>query len=400
MAWLRDADWMTPVRARAYAVIFAGATIVMVIAGVALSRAGIDPTGKPLGTDFTSFWAAARLAVGGEPQAAWDAGRHAAAERAIFDGRDRGYAAFFYPPLFLLYLLPLGLLPYLPALAVWLAATGAACWRVIAAILPGRGWLMLAYPAAFATLGHGQNAFLATALFGAGVLAMARRPVLAGLCFGALAFKPHLGLLIPVLLLATGRWQVIAVAAATLAGLVLLSAMLFGLESWQAFVHGSGAARAALEDDLVGYEKMVSLFAGLRLLGAPLWLAWGGQGLLALAMVAVVIASRHGDAGAQGAVLITASVLATPFLLDYDLMLLAVPMAWLLARGQAGFRPWEKAVLMAAFLLPMLARPVAGELGVPLATPVIAGLLWLVWRRSGPAENAKALVFPGPVTYS
>lgn len=381
-AWLADAEWMTPKRARAYALIFAAATLLMTFAGVLLSIGGIDPTGKPLGTDFTSFWAAARLAVSGEAAAVYDAARHAAAERAIFDGQDRGYAAFFYPPLFLLCLLPLGLLPYLPALAVWLVATGLACWRVIDRILPGRGWIMLAYPATFLNIGHGQNAFLTTALFGGGVLAMASRPVLAGLCFGALAFKPQLGLLIPVLLLATGRWRVIAVAAATVGALVLLSSALFGVESWRGFLAGSVAARAALDENLVGYEKMASLFAGLRLLGASTLLAYAGQAVLALVALAAVIGSRRFDAGAQGAVLIVASCMATPFLLDYDLMLLAVPMAWLVARGQAGgFLPWDKTILMAAFLLPLLARPVATGLGLPLAPPVLLLLLAAVFGR-------------------
>ena len=55
----------------------------------------------------------------GLAQRADDIAAHHAQQTAIF-GRDTGYAAFFYPPIFLLVCLPLAVLPYLAALAAWL----------------------------------------------------------------------------------------------------------------------------------------------------------------------------------------------------------------------------------------------------------------------------------------
>ena len=380
---------MTGERARAYALIFAGLNLVIVAAGLVLTREGIAPNGKLAGTDFASFWAAAQLALAGEPAAAWESGREIAVQRSLANGRDLGFAPFFYPPVFLLYLLPFGLLPYLPALIAWLLATGAACWRVIAQILPGRGWLMLATPAAFSVVGHGQNAFLTTALFGGGVLGMAQRPVLAGMCFGALIYKPQLAFLIPVLLLATRQWRVLAVAAATAGALMLLSLMAFGSESWRAFLASAPLATALVADNQIGFQKLVSTYAGLRMLGVPSGTALVAQLLMAGAMAVLVIRSRRFDSGAQGAILIAATCLAAPYMLDYDLMLLTVPMAWLLARGQAGgFLPWEKTALMAAFLLPLIARLVAGAIALPLAPPVVAALLLVLWQRADSRINA------------
>ncbi len=105
-------------RLRAWNLILAIALALCCLGYIALSPRGIDPLGKPLGTDFTSFYAASKLAIAGHPEAAYDPKIHGAAEDAIF-GRKFDYSAFFYPPIFLLYCLPLALLPYFLSLALW-----------------------------------------------------------------------------------------------------------------------------------------------------------------------------------------------------------------------------------------------------------------------------------------
>jgi alpha-1,2-mannosyltransferase len=62
-AVFRDAGWLTDERAIGYCRIFAGMLAALAIAWVVMSKGGIDPAGKPLGTDFMSFWAASRLAL-------------------------------------------------------------------------------------------------------------------------------------------------------------------------------------------------------------------------------------------------------------------------------------------------------------------------------------------------
>ena len=52
---------------------------------------------------------------------------------------------------------------------------------------------------------------------GGGLLLLDRRPVLAGILFGALCYKPHFGMLIPVALAASGRWRAFGAAAASAA---------------------------------------------------------------------------------------------------------------------------------------------------------------------------------------
>ena len=79
-------------------------------------------------------------------------------------------------------------------------------------------WALLvgaAFPAVFVNLMHGQNGFLNTALLGFGLLWLDRRPWLAGVCIGLLVYKPHFGVLLPLLLAVQGRWKTFASAAVT-----------------------------------------------------------------------------------------------------------------------------------------------------------------------------------------
>ncbi|HXQ17289.1 MAG TPA: glycosyltransferase family 87 protein [Caulobacteraceae bacterium] len=383
---LSRADWLTAGRARAWGWLLLGVTAVIAIGWVAASRGGLDPTGKPLGTDFTSFWAASKLALAGAPAAAYDVSAHHAQQTALF-GRDTGYAAFFYPPIFLLICLPLALLPYLVSLAAWLVATGALYWRM------ARAWLgeslgampILAFPAVLTNIGHGQNGFLSAALFGGGALWLGRRPILAGLCLGALAYKPHLGIMIPIALAIAGRWKTFAAAGAAVVALAAASYGLFGLETWRGFLADSAVARSALEQGLVGDAKMQSAFAAARLWGGGVGLAYGVQAAVAaLAAGALLwLRRRAPNSGAEGPAMIVAALLASPFLLDYDLVILAAPLAWMLREGDAkGFLSWEKTLLLAAFVLPAVSRTLATEARLPLAPFVMAALLVAILRRA------------------
>ncbi len=394
-ATFRDAAWLTSARVRVYLYLLGGISLAVILGWIGLARHGLDRLGKPLGADFPSFWAASRLALQGAPAMVYDLDAHAAAERSAFGGAQVPYSAFFYPPTYLLICLPLGLLPYFGALAVWLSATGYGCWRVV------RAWLgplaarwalpMLAFPGVLSTLGHGQNAFLTTALFGAAILALDRRPLLAGVCFGLLTTKPQLGLMIPLALIVSGRWRVVASACATALGLASAALATFGLSTWRGWLAVSPLARRALEEDWVGSEKMQSAFAAVRLLHGGLALAYGVQAAVALAAAAVLVqvmrrraAARFApDALAQGAARATASLLASPFMLDYDLMFLALPLAWLVReQSNGGALPWEKTAMLAAFLLPLISRLVAARLGIPLGPPIVFVLLLVVARRA------------------
>ncbi len=127
--------------------------------------------------------------------------------------------------MYLLLCAPLATLPYLVAFALFLAVTLMAFVGMMWSLLRVQGvaWLLpfLAFPSVFWTIGLGQNAFLNAALFGGFTLLLERRPLTAGMLLGCLCYKPHLGLLAPVALLAGRQWRAIAGAAIVVAVMVI-----------------------------------------------------------------------------------------------------------------------------------------------------------------------------------
>ena len=221
---LRSGEWLTATRARGYSLILLGISTVAAVGWVILSDGLTDLNGKPIGTDFSSFYAAGSMALEGHAADAYDMAAHYARQQQIF-GASTPYYAWFYPPFLLFIAAPLALLPYPAALIIWQVATLAFYVCVIGAILqpirrsrPDLGYLWvllaLAFPAVFINLGHGQNGLLTAALLGAALLTLARQPLLSGTLFGLLAYKPQLALVIAFALPAAGQWRAITAAAA------------------------------------------------------------------------------------------------------------------------------------------------------------------------------------------
>jgi hypothetical protein len=396
--WLARAEWLGADRARAWERGFLALSVLGALAWCALSRNGLDHLGKPLGTDFLSFYAASKMVLAGHAAGVYSVPQHHAAEIAVF-GRDLGYWAFFYPPLFLMICAPLASLPYLPALAVWLMATGAAYLATVRAWLLERFGLLtaVAFPAVLINLGNGQNAFLSTALIGSGAMWLDRRPILAGVALGLLAYKPHLGVLLPVVLLVAQRWTTTISAAATVLAFAGVSFLAFGTETWASFLANSQLARLVLETGGVEPYKMISTFAAARALGAPATAAYALQAAVTIYVVGRLVRARKTwvrDPAAP-ALLVMTTLLGTPFLLDYDLVILALPLAWLASTGvHEGFRPWEKIALAAGFALPLFIRSLA-RLDLPLAPLVLLTLFQLVLARAeGRVTASEAAAHP------
>jgi alpha-1,2-mannosyltransferase len=380
LTFLRDASWFDGARARAYRLMLLLVVTGFALFWVATAHQGIDRMGQPLGTDFLAFWSASRLSLMGDPAAAYDLGRIYAMEKASMPV-DPGLACFLYPPAFLLVCLPLGLMPYFTALVVWLLATGTAYVAVVKRWLgETRGALLtiLAFPAIMLNAGHGQNGFLTAALLGGGLWWLDRRPLAAGALLGLLVIKPQMAFAIPVLVLAGGRWRVMAGGIASALGLCLASFLVFGRSVWVGFAQGGDTARAIIEQGLVPHGKMISLSAAIHILGGGNGAAYAAQAMLAVAALgtlAFVARSRHAQPRAAAALTACATLLISPFMLDYDLTVSAIPLAWLFGEGvRRGFLPWEKLVLVLGFVLPLFTRDLALGLGVPVAPAVLAAL--------------------------
>src|SRR5581483_3888144 len=210
--------------------------------------------------------------------------------------------------------------------------------------------------------------------------------------FGLLAYKPQLGLFIPLALVAGGYWRAIASAAVTVVLFAGASYLAFGEAAWRGFFESAAYSRAELlEAGGPGFEKAQSVFAAIRLWGGSVGLAYAVQGVVTLAVAVVLVQVWRSDRqfARKGAVLLLAAVLGTPFSLDYDLMILAPAIAWLALLGlREGFRPYEASVLAFLWLVPLVARNVAGATGIPLGVIAVALAFFMAARRSGPIAGS------------
>jgi len=244
--------------------------------------------------------------------------------------------------------------------------------------------LAAAFPMVFNNTLVGQNGFLTAALIGGTLYLLPVRPVLAGVCLGLLSYKPQYGLLFPIVLIAASQWTVFFTAGLVAAAMAFVSWLAFGTESWQAFFHWMPMfSQAFLTEGKATWWKLQSLFSLVRYLGGSEYLAWIFQWVLtaAVAVVLTLMWRSRVSYPLKAAALAAGTLLTTPYLFMYDMMVLAVPVAFLVRLGlRTGFRPYELPALGCALALVVsfvfLGQPVG--LG---ATLIVSGLLL---RRAGP----------------
>ncbi|MBX9774521.1 MAG: DUF2029 domain-containing protein [Xanthobacteraceae bacterium] len=340
----------------------------------------IGPDGLPLATDFVNVWAGGRHALEGAPAAAYDAALHKAAQVAAVGRPFNGEYPWVYPPTFFFAAMVLAMLPIVAAQVVWVSVTFAAYVAAIHGIIRGRAGILLAcaFPGIVANFVVGQNGFLTAALVGGMLVFLERRPLLAGVLLGLLSFKPHLGVLIPLVLLVGGYWRVIAAAAVTTVLLAAAAWLAFGGAPWEAFVHAlSTASQATLSEGLADWARLQSMFGLVRVLGGGETLAWTLQLLVAggTAILLCVLWRSRVRFDLKAAGLATGILLVTPYIFLYDLVVLAVAMAFLLRDIQsAGARPGDMLGLAGAAALMLVFPLVVAPVGF-LAAVVIAVLV-------------------------
>ena len=342
-------------------------------------------------SDFVSVWAAGRLVLEGHPAAVYDWPAHKLVEEAAVGHAFGGYFGWHYPPTFLFVAAALSLLTYATAYAVWVFGTFPVYLAAIRAIVGERiGYLLAAaFPALLANFIVGQNGFLTAGLVSGALVLLPRRPIVAGLLLGLLTYKPHLGLLFPIALVAGGYWRAFITAAIVTALMAALSLAAFGAESWHAFFPVIGDAMYA--ESQAYWGRLQSAFGLVRLFFDSEVLAWAVQGTMAIiAAAAVAILWRGRTAYEIKAAALGAGVLmATPHVLTYDLVILAVPIAFLFRLGRTqGFLKHELAGIgLACFLIliyPFVVAPVGYVAVLVVATLVLRrALVWAGQERCG-----------------
>ena len=390
---VRDAHWLGRQRVLEYSRLLG---CIFLIGGVFLLLIATDVVRLRMGgsgTDFISFWTAARTTAHSGAVLAYD---------PVAAQAQQGYSKYYpfmLPPSALLLFMPFALSGFAVGLILWVGLTYSAYLLVARRLLKEAIWPIAVLPAAFINAVHGQMAAIMTALFCGAVLFWKSRPFLAGALLGGFILKPHLALLFPIAMIAGRQWRIILGGAASSATIVACSILAFGTGAWAAFFDNLRFGRELLEQHSELWPKMTSLFASAMLAGTSVSTAYIMQGALTLATALLTFRIwAEGPSDFAFASLAASAVLATPYVYHYDLMLLIVPLCWIAQDGMARrFAPWAKAGMVQAYLLPLLAMPIALATGLNLAWAGALALLMVLLsqRAHAPAVPARE-GSPGP----
>lgn len=291
-----------------------------------------DPLGKPIGTDFIEFYSASILTRQGNPAEAYNFEKIQDVQKTIV-GKEVPPYAFNYPPPFLLFILPLSYLPYFAALVIWIGISFICYLLIVRKIAPHTAtiWLFMAFPGVFVNICNGQSIFIIASLLGGGLLLTDNHPYTAGILFGLLSNKFHLALLVPIALMAGRKWKALLSMLMTIGFLVLLSAFTLGIDTWMAFFRNIHFLSHLLEYDRTYLFKIPTFFSAALLLGASISTAKILQTAMTLIIIICIVWIWYHDTPhpIRSALLVLGVILATPYAFDYDLALLALPLAWI-----------------------------------------------------------------------
>jgi hypothetical protein len=389
-----------PLLDRAAAAAFAALSAGLILRDIASLRGLLLPGRALIGRDFLNAWAGGRLTLLGRAGEIYSSGYMAALHQIT--GYNIGPHAFSYPPTVLLFLWPLGLINYLPAFLLWVVATGAAFLVAARPYLARAGlplWVAALLPASLINIWAGHYGFVFSALWLAAFSAMDERPLRSGGLIALLTFKPHLGVLIPLLLLIRRQGKVIAAAAAGTVALVGASVLLFGIEPWRIFFSGTVRLQTHLliKEHEFFFSMMPTTYMSFWVAFRNLPLAILAQGATAIAAIFIVVrATVRGASWPElGLMSATATFLVLPYAFNYDMQVVGLSAAMLLFDGQRRLDPIGRLVALTALGTPFLVL-VLNPLGIPILPVALLGFLWIqaraygVWNRE-PAQLSPAL---------
>lgn len=369
----------------------------------------VDRVGRFKGSDYVQFYVMGSLVREGRTEALYDAQAHLAEGRRRIRPDLGLYAAHpNYGPQVALAFVPLAALPYGWSLGVFVAVS-ALCyafsvwiiWRDCDALRRhGRlvAVLAAASPLLLTVARYGQaSAFALLALSLALAALRRRRLFLAGLAIGCLAYKPQLGVLFGIVLLATRQWRVVAGAVAAV--VVQLAVAWIAAGSQTMARYGAELWLLVRDPRLVEMHpsELHSLrgFVHLLVPSAPVVTACAVAALLAAIVLAVRTWSSTASLHVRFGEMIVLTILASPHLLSYDLLLLTVPLLlfadWAAQHPDHRLRVVVSGSLVLLYFAPFSGMIVARLTGVQVSVIVMTMVAWWMYQVSA---DSRAIVAP------
>jgi hypothetical protein len=287
---------------------------------------------SPLGIDFAVYYTTSKMVISGASSDIYNESIHHSWLERTLDRKTPFYLAWVYPPSFLLMIVPFAFLPYYWAMTLWLIITFLLALFSVYLLVPKCKQLALvfcSFPGILMNLRWGQNGFLNTALFGFGIYFLDTNPILSGLMFGLLTYKPQLAFVPFLLLLFQGKWKVLLWSAIFSILSVLTSGLLFGFRLWllffENFFNSSSALLSGVWENTAAIQP--TFYSSFRLLGLDGPVLIFTLLLISVAAAAAVIwvLKKSDNLYLKGSVLILSIFLISPYYLQYDLMLLSLP---------------------------------------------------------------------------
>ena len=291
--------------------------------------------------------------------------------------------AFFYHPGMMLLVWPLAHLPYVFGYVCWISLglilyVAAVCGRdpyaaLVAVVAPSTVWTVLC----------GQSSMLVAALLVGGLKTAPRAPVLGGILLGLATYKPQLGLLVPIALLASRQWRTVASAVLTACVVVLASSLCFGWSVWPSWYHHiPNIIHAAEAGSEIWKGGMVMVSSNVMMFGFSPNVAHAVQLCTFVASALFVWRCFSRGAGTlQIAALAAATFLATPFAFNYDLPLFTASIILFVKERQSSggaFAFPEILIIVAALMLPyFMFTPWLHR----FSALVILAVAWMIWCR-------------------
>src|SRR5215470_14572076 len=355
-----------------------------------------DRNGLLKGTDFLHYYVLGTLALEHQGAGLYDMDVQAeiAAERVP----AAGHLVFLplYGPQASLLFAPLARLPYGSALTLWLAGSavlyGLCCyaiWRTCLSLCAYRGItfiLAASYPAFVHLILWGQNSALALGCFTLAYLALCSQKLFwAGLAIGCLAFKPQLAMAAVVIFLCTRQWKALSGISAAAAAQLLVGWLYYGtavMQDYAFHLFHVTEVYALLEPRPYQTHSLRAFWAAL----IP-WPAVAFALYLVTVTVALAVSVRYWRSSSplslQYSVLLVATVLISPHLTVYDLVILVPAFLlianWAVAHKDAPIASALGVLLYGGYVVP-LTVPITQWTHVQISIPILASVLWLVSR--------------------
>ena len=297
-----------------------------------------DGTTLVVGRDFLNYWMYGRVAGMPDPGQFYDLHTYNG-ELAKFLGPGYPGQNLPNPPSFMLLAWPFARLPYLPALLCWsLLGVSIFAWVATRRIRDRDLLIALAFsPAAVLSLMSGQSTFLTAATLIVIFRWLDRKPIVAGLLIGFLTLKPQVGLLLPVMLIASGRWRMLLVAGMATLSIVAATAVLFGPQVWIDYVLEAMPTQSLVLADpaMLSAPFMPTIFMTARLAGASYGIAMAIQAIFAAFAIGVVFWAfrrpKAADPHLLSALFFACSIFTPPYFASYDVLALTYGALVLLA---------------------------------------------------------------------